>query len=136
MDEVGARSVAATAATGIGLLRVAVGAALAVTPASFLRWENPARAAGASAALLTRTVGIRDIALGFGTGLAARSGSGVDLRRWVGIGLLSDVLDVVAGAASARSNGKRGLVSALIPLPVILADLWVLSMLTADQDAG
>ncbi len=89
--------------------------------------------ASASAILLARTVGIRDVGIGLGTALAARSDAGRDLQRWMRIGLLSDVLDVVAAAAGARQLGRRAVVSALIPLPVILADLFVISASRADR---
>lgn len=82
---------------------------------------------------MTRTVGIRDIVVGAGTVSAARVGDRGDLRRWVTFGLISDVLDVAAGASSARLIGKRGaLRSALVPVPVIVADACALSMLSAD----
>jgi hypothetical protein len=79
--------------------------------------------------LLLRTVGIRDLALGLGTASALRSGSTRELQRWVGAGLLSDVLDVGAGVASARTTGARGLASALIASPLVVVDLWALTML-------
>jgi hypothetical protein len=79
--------------------------------------------------LLMRTVGIRDLAIGLGTACSVRSGSARDLRRWVGAGLLSDVLDVGAGFSSARTTGARGVLSALIALPVVAVDLWALAML-------
>ena len=79
--------------------------------------------------LLMRTVGIRDLALGLGSASALRSGSTDELQRWVSAGLLSDVLDVAAGLASARTTRARGLVSALIASPMVVADLWALALL-------
>jgi hypothetical protein len=78
--------------------------------------------------LLLRTVGIRDLALGLGTASAMQSGSTRDLHRWLGAGLLSDVLDVVAGIRSARTIGARGVISALIAAPIVLADVWALTI--------
>ena len=72
--------------------------------------------------LLLRTVGIRDLAIGAGTASALASGTTSDVRRWVIAGLVSDVLDVAAGLASARSTGARGLVSALVAAPNIGGD--------------
>jgi hypothetical protein len=77
--------------------------------------------------LLLRTVGIRDLALGIGTVSALRSGSPDDVQRWIGAGLISDVLDVSAGLASARTTGFRGLSSALVAAPMVVLDLWVLA---------
>jgi hypothetical protein len=79
---------------------------------------------------MTRTVGVRDLVVGIGSIAAIRSGSDSDLRRWISVGLLSDVLDVLAGAFGAPLVGKRGAaVSALVPVPVIAADLCALSMM-------
>jgi hypothetical protein len=83
---------------------------------------------------MTRTVGIRDLVVGMGSLTALRSGSDRDLRRWIRVGLLSDVLDTTAGVFSARLVGKRAAsVSALVPVPVIVADVCALSMLNADD---
>ena len=116
------------AALGIGLVRVAAGMSLGGTPAPFLRWEHNVPS-GTSMSFLLRTVGIRDLALGLGTASAVHSVSADDLQRWLGAGLLSDVLDVVAGIRSARTIGARGVVSALIAAPMVLADVWVLTTL-------
>jgi hypothetical protein len=112
----------------IGAVRVCAGVALGGSPTPFLRWE-PNIPPGSSMTLLMRTVGIRDLALGLGTASALRSGSTRELQRWVGAGLLSDVLDVGAGVASARTTGARGLASALIASPLVVVDLWALTML-------
>ncbi len=121
-------------ATGVAGLRIAVGALLALAPRATDRAAPGASPASASAMLLTRTVGIRDVGIGLGTALAARAGADRDLERWMRIGLLNDVLDVVAATAGARQLGRRAVISALIPLPVILADLYVLgSSRAADR---
>jgi hypothetical protein len=73
--------------------------------------------------LLLRTVGIRDLALGIGTVSALRSGSPDDVQRWIRAGLISDVLDVSAGLASARTTGLRGLSSALVAAPMGILDV-------------
>ena len=113
---------------GIGLVRVGAGIALGGAPRSFLRWE-PDAPRGSSMVLLMRTVGIRDLALGLGTALAARSGSTREFRRWVGAGLVSDVLDVGAGLASTRTMGIRGVISAMTAAPVVAVDVWALAAL-------
>ena len=116
-------------AGGIAWLRIAVGAALAIAPRPVLRLQTPDDPSG-PLVLMTRTVGIRDVVIGVGSMAAARSGNQAELRKWVGVGLLSDVLDALAGASSARLVGKRGaLISGLAPLPVVVADLGALGML-------
>ena len=55
--------------------------------------------------------------------------------RWLGAGLLSDALDVVAGIGSVRTTGTRGVISALIAAPMVLADIWTLTSLR-KVDAG
>ena len=97
----------------VALVRIGAGLALGGAPRSFLRWEGEIPE-GSAMTLLMRTVGIRDLALGLGTAFAARSGTTSDLRRWIGAGLLSDALDVAAGLAGARTNGVRGVASALV----------------------
>ena len=109
-------------------VRLCAGLALGGSPTRFLRWESSIPS-GSSMTLMMRTVGIRDLALGFGTASALRSGSTSELRRWIGAGLLSDVLDVGAGLASARTTGARGLVSSLIASPVVALDLCALAAL-------
>jgi hypothetical protein len=122
------------AVLGIGLIRVGAGVALGTRPASFLRWERDVPP-GTSMELLLRTVGIRDLALGLGTVASLRSDSVAEQRRWVGAGLVSDTLDVGAGLAAARTTGARGVLSALVALPVAVLDLWVLRrFLTRDAD--
>jgi hypothetical protein len=86
---------------------------------------------------MTRTVGIRDLVVGIGSLSALRSGSDLDLRRWIRVGLLSDVLDVIAGAFGAQLVGVRGAsVSALVPIPVIVADIYALSIMNTDACAS
>ena len=76
---------------------------------------------------MLRTVGIRDFALGLGTLDAVIRRSPADVRRWLVAGAISDVLDVAAGAASTRTTGRRGLVSAAVAAPMVLLDAWALS---------
>jgi hypothetical protein len=120
---------------GVGLVRICAGIALGGAPRSFLRWENNIPS-GSSMVLLMRTVGIRDLALGFGTAHAARSGSMRDLQRWVSAGLLSDALDVGAWLASARTTGVRGVISAVVASPVVVADLCALATLIETRRAA
>ena len=124
--------------TAIAAVRLGAGLAMGGFPKPFLRWEQTLP--GSSMTLLMRTVGIRDLALGLGSARAVRSGSTDDLERWVSAGLISDVLDVAAGLASARTTRVRGFVSALIASPMVVADLWALASLRetsrAERRAG
>src|SRR4051794_1998241 len=126
------------AVAAIAGVRLCAGVALGGLPNRFLRWEQISP--GSSMTLLMRTVGIRDLALGLGSATAVRSGSTDDLERWVSAGLLSDVLDVAAGLASVRTTRARGVVSALIASPMVVADLWALASLRetsrAERRAG
>jgi hypothetical protein len=116
----------------IGYLRVAVGLGLIMAPYAVARLQTDASPSG-SRALLIRTVGIRDVVLGIGTVMAARSVEG-DTSRWVGLGLVSDTLDVVAGAISASKSRTWGdLAAATVPVPVIIADLQVLAALRGQR---
>ena len=119
--------------TAIAAVRLGAGLAMGGFPKPFLRWEQTLP--GSSMTLLMRTVGIRDLALGLGSARAVRSGSTDDLERWVSAGLISDVLDVAAGLASARTTRVRGLVSALIASPMVVADLWALASLRETSRA-
>ena len=122
----------------IAAVRLCAGVALGGLPSPFLRWEQiPPES---SMTLLMRTVGIRDLALGLGSARAVRSGSTDELERWVSAGLISDVLDVAAGLAGARTTRARGIASALIASPMVVADLWALASLRetsrAERAAG
>ena len=117
---------------GVGLVRIAAGVALGGAPRSFLRWERGIPP-GSSMNLLLRTVGIRDLALGLGTVRAAWSGSTPDVRRWLEAGLASDSLDIAAGLAAARTTGIRGVSSALVALPVAIADVCAVAMLRTGE---
>jgi len=116
------------AVVAIGGVRLCARLALGGSPTRFLRWENNIPP-GSSMTLMMRTIGIRDLALGYGTASALRGGSTREIGLWIGAGLLSDVLDVGAGLASARTTGARGLVSSLIASPVVALDLYALAAL-------
>jgi len=110
-------------------MRLAVGVGMIAAPASVIRLGSGQTPPG-DMALMTRTVGVRDLALGIGTVWSFRSQSTSDGRRWVALGLCSDLLDVTIGAMSARSVGRRGaLIAALAPLPFVALDLAALAAL-------
>jgi len=120
--------------TAVGIVRIGAGIALGGNPRSFLRWEG-AVPPESSMPLLMRTVGIRDLAIGLGTMLTAKSGSPDDLGRWIGAGLLSDALDVVAGLAGSPTMGIRGIVSAAIAAPMVALDLAALNEIRRMRSA-
>ena len=120
-------------ARDLARLRVLVGLALSIVPRSVLRLQSADEPSG-SFVLMTRTVGIRDFVVGVGSASAARSNNADDVRRWVTVGLVSDVLDIAAAAASIRSIGKRAaLAAALVPVPVVAADIWALRVLQRER---
>jgi len=126
--------VRSTAATTVGWVRVAVGLALAVAPGAFVRRFVDDEASG-SLILFTRTVGVRDLALGIGTLAADRSGTTVELERWVQAGLISDSLDFVTGLASSNLVGRRGTaIATMTVIPVLVLDVLGLRRLAADTD--
>jgi hypothetical protein len=123
-----------TAAGAVGWVRIGVGLLLAVAPGTFVRRFVQDEASG-SLILFTRTVGVRDLALGLGSLAAVRSESTDDLRRWVRAGSISDSLDLVAGLASSRLIGRRGVaIATATVLPVIALDVLALRKLTNPAD--
>jgi hypothetical protein len=123
-----------TAAGAVGWVRIGVGLLLAVAPGTFVRRFVQDEASG-SLILFTRTVGVRDLALGLGSLAAVRSESTDDLRRWVRAGSISDSLDLVAGLASSRLIGRRGVaIATATVLPVIALDALALRKLANPAD--
>jgi hypothetical protein len=121
-----------SAAGTIAVVRLAAGIALGGAPSTFLRLE-PHVPEGSSADLLMRTVGIRDLAVGIGTAGALTVGSNAEIQRWIAAGLLSDVLDVLAGVVAAQRTGWRGYLSAGIAAPML--PLGVAALLGARRAA-
>jgi hypothetical protein len=110
----------------VGWMRLAVGVGMIAAPAPVIRLGSGEAPSG-DMVLMTRTVGVRDLALGMGTVLSSRSPSAVGARRWVALGLCSDLLDFIVGARSARSVGRRGaLIAALAPVPFLALDVAAL----------
>jgi hypothetical protein len=115
----------------VGWIRVGVGVVLAAAPGTFVRRFVEDEASG-SLILFARTVGVRDLALGLGTLAAERAGNSTDLQRWVRAGLISDSLDFVAGLASTRLIGRRGVaIATATVVPVIALDVLGLKQLAA-----
>ena len=123
-----------TAAGAVSWVRIGVGLLLAVAPGTFVRRFVQDEASG-SLILFTRTVGVRDLALGLGSLAAVRSESTDDVRRWVRAGSISDSLDLVAGLASSRLIGRRGVaIATATVLPVIALDALALRKVADSAD--
>lgn len=80
-------------ARGIGQARIAVGVAMLLAPRAITRRFLRAPDASPDALTAWRVAGVRDVALGLGTVLAARHASPA-LRGWVEAGALADAGDV------------------------------------------
>jgi len=100
-----------------------VGVALVVAPKTPMRLSGSEDPTGASV-LLMRTIGIRDLVLGLGAVVAARSPDAGDPARWNSAALVSDSLDTVVSLASFRSIGKRDAwVAAALAFAFVCGDL-------------
>jgi hypothetical protein len=118
----------------VSWIRIGVGLLLAAAPGAFVRRFVQDEPSG-SLILFTRTVGVRDLALGLGSLAAVRSESTDDVRRWVRAGSISDSLDLVAGLASSRLIGRRGVaIATATVLPVIALDALALRKLATRAD--
>lgn len=124
-----------TASGAAGWIRVGVGVLFAGAPRLFVDRFVDDETSG-TLVLFARTIGVRDLALGLGTLAAERSGNPADLQRWVRAGLVSDSIDFVAGLASTRLVGRRGVaIATATVIPVIALDLLGLKQLaTAAGD--
>jgi uncharacterized MnhB-related membrane protein len=99
-------------AWGIAAARSAAGVALLAKP-------ELARAHPGAERMLTRLVGVRDLALGLGTAAALTRG---DARIWLAAGLASDVSDAAVSLRSARDVGRtEAALGALLAVPFIAA---------------
>ncbi len=106
-----------SAVRALGAVRLLAGVTLLAAPQLAGRRDDP------GFHLLVRTIGIRDAVIGAGTVLA----SDADARHWGRIGLASDSIDIVAGAAALPRVGLAGgLVAALTPVPFAAAGAYSL----------
>jgi hypothetical protein len=98
---------ARAALTTLAVGRLAIGAALVAKPRSRVGagWVGEESQRPATA-LLFRSVGARDMALGLGTLAAARNGS--PLRPWLLGATLADVVDLVATFAAGKAVPAKG----------------------------
>jgi hypothetical protein len=107
--------------------RVVVGAALIVLPGSAAGpWIGPA-ANDPTVKVLTRAMGVRDLALGVGTMRALAAGE--PARDWTLAGGVSDLVDAGATLLAFRRLGARR----AIPLIVIATVAAVASYVAAER---
>ena len=107
--------------------RVVVGAALIVLPGSAAGpWIGPA-ANDPTVKVLTRAMGVRDLALGVGTMRALAAGE--PARDWTLAGGVSDLVDAGATLLAFRRLGARR----AIPLMVIATVAAVASYVAAER---
>lgn len=87
--------------------RIAVGAALTVAPGVSGRAWIGAAATDPPVKVMTRAMGIRDLALGLGTLRAIEDGQ--PLRPWAVLGAMSDAVDAAATLLALRRLGPGAL---------------------------
>ena len=97
-----------TLLTTLAAGRLLIGAALVAKPQSQVGagWVGGEEANRPTTALLFRSVGARDMALGIGTLVAARSGS--PLKPWLLGATLADTVDLAATFAAGKAIPKSG----------------------------
>ncbi|HEX2411549.1 MAG TPA: hypothetical protein VHJ39_10315 [Solirubrobacteraceae bacterium] len=122
MDD--ARTIASAVATG----RIAIGVAVILLPGRVATaWIGP-RGADPGARLLAVAVGARDLAVGAGTAVALREGSGA--RNWVLAGAVADFADLAATLRYRSSLPRLAAVGvAAVAAAGGLAGLWSASRL-------
>lgn len=81
--------------------RTLVGAALIAAPTRTTTGWVGSVAGEPGAQVLTRALGVRDLALGAGALAALRDGSDAEVRRWVAAGVASDAVDAAASLLAA-----------------------------------
>jgi hypothetical protein len=111
--------------------RVAVGLGMLLGAKPFLKAILRDEQASPAFVLFARTIGIRDTVFGLGCLISSARGKHPDgTRRWVQLWLVSEIADVLVGAASKRDLGvARAAQAVAAPLPFIASDVWVLRRL-------
>lgn len=110
----------------MGWLRTAVGVALLAAPEPVFRISGREEPTPASL-LLMRTIGIRDLVLGFGVLRACKGSARSDARRWLSAAFASDSLDVLLALASKGSIGDReGAGAAITAATFVIGDVLAL----------
>jgi hypothetical protein len=92
-----------TVGIAVGATRMGFGAGMMLSPPRFARsWTGPG-VRRRPARVLGRALGARELAIGAGGLLAARSGDAEDVRRWFALGAVPEALDV----AITLTDGPR-----------------------------
>jgi hypothetical protein len=87
----------------VGATRIAFGAGMLLSPPRFARsWTGPG-AHRRPSRVLARALGARELVIGAGGLLAARTGDAGDVRRWFALGAVPEALDV----AITLTDGPR-----------------------------
>ncbi len=107
--------------------RIAVGAALTIAPGFAGRsWIGPT-ASQPEVKVMTRAMGVRDLALGAGTLHAIESGE--PAKTWVLLGAASDAVDFAATVIAIRRLGLRR----ALPVMVVAATAATFGFLASDH---
>jgi hypothetical protein len=103
-------------------MRVAIGVAFALAP-SRLGGRADSLPSGT---LMTRSFAVREVVLGVGGLLAVREAetSPPTIRRWAGLGALTDGGDLAASLAGVRRAETGARSSALFAAMGLVAELW------------
>lgn len=96
----------------LGVSRAAIGLALLVAPRRTARGWVGDRAASGSGTVALRALGVRDLAIGYGTVHAIDSGD-PNLRQWVTLAGLCDLTDAAATVLAFHRLPRRGRFMAL-----------------------
>jgi hypothetical protein len=95
--------------TGVGLARVLIGATILAKPDQLAKTHGVDPETGAQLGWAVQMLGARDVALGVGTVLAARTRDAGAVRRWLVAGLIADSADALAiGFAAGRGRVALG----------------------------
>jgi len=103
-------------------MRVAIGVAFALAP-DRLGGRTDSEPSGT---LMTRSFAVREVVLGVGALLAVSEAetSSATIRRWAGLGVLTDGGDLAASLAGVRRREESARLSALVAAMGLVAELW------------
>ena len=111
----------------VGATRVAFGAGMLLAPPRFARsWTGPG-AARRPSRVLARALGARELAIGAGGVLAARSGDPGAIRAWFGLGAVPEAADVLITLSDGPRTPSR-LGGALMAAATAAAAAYVASV--------
>jgi hypothetical protein len=97
----------ATLVRAMGAATVLFGAAPALAPRFFARMFALPVESDPRLLVMVRSVGVRDVAIGLGLFMAARSGNAADYAPWLAARIASDVGDTVAIGIAMKSGSRQ-----------------------------